>query len=67
LRAARRSLDTLIARYIARLGEDDLNRTIRYLTFVKPQTIEQALSPALDHFSTTRPITAARPMPCSPA
>ena len=50
LRAARQRLDTLIFRYIAGLDEDDLNRTVRYRTFVKPQTTEQALSPALDHF-----------------
>ena len=50
LRAARRSQDTLISRYIDRLSEDDLNRIIRYRTIVNPQTIEQALAPALDHF-----------------
>lgn len=50
LRAARQSQDTLIGRYIAHLSEDDLNRTIRYRTVVNPATIEQALSPALDHF-----------------
>jgi uncharacterized damage-inducible protein DinB len=50
LHAARRSQDTLIAGYIAGLDEDDLSRTIRYRTVVKPQTIEQVLSPALDHF-----------------
>lgn len=50
LRAARRSQDTLISRYIDGLSEDDLNRTIRYRTVVNPQTIEQALAPALDHF-----------------
>lgn len=50
LRAARRSQDVLISRYIARLNGDDLNRTIRYRTVVNPQTIEQTLAPALDHF-----------------
>ena len=50
LRAARRSQDTLIARYIERLSESDLTRVIRYRTVVNPQTIEQALAPALDHF-----------------
>ena len=50
LRAARHSEDTRISRYIARLSEDDLMRTIRYRTMVNPQTIEQVLSPALDHF-----------------
>src|SRR5665213_1048628 len=50
LRTARQTEDTLINRYIARLSEDDLNRTIRYNSFVNPQTIEQALAPALDHF-----------------
>jgi uncharacterized damage-inducible protein DinB len=48
--AARRSADTLISRYIGQLSEDDLNRSIRYRTVVNPQTIEQALAPALDHF-----------------
>jgi uncharacterized damage-inducible protein DinB len=50
LRAARRSQDTLIGRYIDRLSDDDLNRSIRFQTFVNPQTIEQPLAPALDHF-----------------
>jgi uncharacterized damage-inducible protein DinB len=50
LRAARRSEDTRIGRYIDRLDEDDLNRSIRYLTVVNPQSIEQGLAPALDHF-----------------
>jgi uncharacterized damage-inducible protein DinB len=50
LRAARRSEDTLISRYIARLSNNDLIGTIRFRTFVKPQTVEQALAPALDHF-----------------
>jgi uncharacterized damage-inducible protein DinB len=50
LRAARRSQDTLIGRYIDRLSEDDLLRPLRYRTVVNPQTIEQPLAPALDHF-----------------
>ena len=50
LRAARRSQDTLISRYIDRLSEDDLNGTLRFRTIVNPQTIEQTLAPALDHF-----------------
>jgi uncharacterized damage-inducible protein DinB len=50
LRAARVSEDVKIVRYVDRLSEADLAGTIRYRTFVRPQTIEQALSPALDHF-----------------
>jgi uncharacterized damage-inducible protein DinB len=50
LRAARRSEDTLISRYIARLSDSDLVGTIRYRTFVWPADIEQPLAPALDHF-----------------
>jgi uncharacterized damage-inducible protein DinB len=50
LRAARRSEDTLISRYIARLSDGDLVGTIRYRTFVRPADIEQPLAPALDHF-----------------
>jgi uncharacterized damage-inducible protein DinB len=50
LRAARRSMDELISRYVGRLDEAALNGVIRYRTFVRPQTIEQALAPALDHF-----------------
>ena len=50
LRKARQSEDIRISRYVAALSEDDLNRAIRYRTFVNPQTVEQALSPALDHF-----------------
>ena len=49
LRAARRK-DTLISRYVERLSEADLDGTLRYKTVVRPQTIEQALAPALDHF-----------------
>jgi uncharacterized damage-inducible protein DinB len=50
LRAARRSLDGLINRYIDNLDKRALSGTIRYRTVVKPQEIEQPLSPALDHF-----------------
>ena len=50
LTAARVSQDTLINRYIARLSDDDLNGVLRYRTVVNPQTIEQTLAPALDHF-----------------
>jgi len=50
LRAARRSQDTLIVRYVDGLSEEALAGTIRYRTLVDPRTIEQALSPALDHF-----------------
>ena len=50
LRAARRSQDVLIARYIDRLDNEALNGTFRYRTIVKPQQIEQPLGPALDHF-----------------
>jgi len=50
LRAARRSQDTLISRYIDNLSEDALLGTLRYRTIVNPQTVEQPLAPALDHF-----------------
>jgi uncharacterized damage-inducible protein DinB len=50
LRAARQSQDTLISRYIDRLSDADLNGVVRYRTMVNPQTIEQTLAPALDHF-----------------
>ena len=50
LQAARRSQDTLISRYVARLSEADLAGTIRYRTIVNPVEIVQTLSPALDHF-----------------
>jgi uncharacterized damage-inducible protein DinB len=50
LREARRKEDTLISRYIDRLSEEDLKGTLRYKTVVRPQVIEQALAPALDHF-----------------
>lgn len=50
LRAARRTQDTLISRYIDGLSEANLTGTLRYRTVTNPQTIEQALAPALDHF-----------------
>ncbi|MDO8876927.1 MAG: DinB family protein [Pseudolabrys sp.] len=50
LRAARRSQDVLINRYIDNLDDRMLTGTITYKTVVKPQTIEQPLAPALDHF-----------------
>ena len=50
LRAARRSEDTLISRYIARLSDSDLAGVLRYRTVVRPVDIEQPLAPALDHF-----------------
>ena len=50
LREARRAEDERIARYIETLSEADLAGTIRYRTISNPATIEQELSPALDHF-----------------
>ena len=50
LRAARRAEDERIGRYIESLSEADLSDTIRFRTFVQPETIEQPLAPALDHF-----------------
>lgn len=50
LRAARRLEDERISGYIGALREDDLTKTIRFRTVVNPQTIEQVLAPALDHF-----------------
>ena len=50
LRAERRKQDTLIARYVERLSEEDLKGSLRYTTVVRPQTLEQPLMPALDHF-----------------
>jgi uncharacterized damage-inducible protein DinB len=50
LRAARRIQDTLISRYIEDLSDSDINGALRYRTVVNPQTIEQTLAPALDHF-----------------
>jgi len=50
LRAARRVQDTLITRYIDGLSESDLLGALRYRTVVRPQSIEQPLAPALDHF-----------------
>jgi uncharacterized damage-inducible protein DinB len=50
LRAARRSEDAGISRYVESLSDDDLGRKIRYRTLSNPADIEQVLSPALDHF-----------------
>jgi uncharacterized damage-inducible protein DinB len=50
LRAARRLEDERISAYISALREEDLAKTIRFRTVVNPQTIEQVLAPALDHF-----------------
>ena len=50
LRSARRKEDVLINRYTARLTDSDLLGMLRYRTVVRPQTIEQPLAPALDHF-----------------
>ncbi|MFN3659174.1 MAG: DinB family protein [Pseudolabrys sp.] len=50
LRAARVSEDARIVRYVDRLSEADLAGALRYRTVVNPQTIEQPLMPALDHF-----------------
>jgi uncharacterized damage-inducible protein DinB len=50
LRAARRSQDVLINRYIDNLDDRALSGTLTYRTVVNPQTIEQPLAPALDHF-----------------
>lgn len=50
LRVARRSQDVLINRYIDNLDEQALAGTITYKTVTNPQTIQQPLAPALDHF-----------------
>lgn len=50
LRAARRAEDERIARYVEGLSDADFGRPLRYLTITNPTTIEQDLSPALDHF-----------------
>ncbi len=50
LRAARRSQDVLINRYIDNLDDQALSGTLTYRSVVNPQTIEQPLAPALDHF-----------------
>ncbi|MDB5598200.1 MAG: diguanylate cyclase [Xanthobacteraceae bacterium] len=50
LRGARQAEDVRIAQYIDGLSETDLAGRLRYLTIVKPRTIEQDLWPALDHF-----------------
>ncbi len=50
LRAARRLEDDRINAYVSALRDEDLVKTIRFRTVVNPQTIEQVLAPALDHF-----------------
>ena len=50
LRAARRSEDMRIVGYVEGLSTSDLEGHIRYQTITNPQTIEQRLAPALDHF-----------------
>ena len=50
LRAARRTQDVLINRYIGNLDDQALSGTLTYRTVVNPQTIKQTLAPALDHF-----------------
>jgi uncharacterized damage-inducible protein DinB len=50
LRAARRAEDARISRYVSALSDAHLAGTIRFRTFVRPQNVEQDLSPALDHF-----------------
>ena len=50
LRDARHREDVKIVRYVGSLSNADLMGTIRYRTVVRPQTIEQPLAPALDHF-----------------
>jgi len=50
LRDARRTQDALISRYIDGLSDADLTGMLRYRTVTNPQTIEQPLAPALDHF-----------------
>ena len=50
LRAARTIEDARISAYIEGLSEADLAGTLRYRTVVRPQDIEQPLSPTLDHF-----------------
>jgi uncharacterized damage-inducible protein DinB len=51
LRAARRTQDVLINRYIDNLDEQALSGMFTYRTVTAPQrTVEQPLAPALDHF-----------------
>ncbi len=50
LRIARRAEDERIAAYIEGLSDGDLAGRLRYRTITNPATIEQELSPALDHF-----------------
>ena len=50
LRAARQAEDERIVAYIDGLSEGDLAGRLSYRTITNPQTIEQDLAPALDHF-----------------
>jgi uncharacterized damage-inducible protein DinB len=50
LRAARRSEDERIIRFVDGLSEADLAGHIRYRTITNPQDIEQPMAPALAHF-----------------
>jgi uncharacterized damage-inducible protein DinB len=50
LRVARRAEDERISHYAASLSDIQLAGTLRFRTFVNPQTVEQQLEPALDHF-----------------
>jgi uncharacterized damage-inducible protein DinB len=50
LRAARRTEDARIGRYVASLTAQDLAGTVRYRTIRNPAEIEQQLPPLLIHF-----------------
>jgi uncharacterized damage-inducible protein DinB len=50
LRDARQAEDARIIGYVDGLTDDDFKGRLRYRTLSNPATIEQALSPALDHF-----------------
>lgn len=50
LRAARQNEDQRILRFIEGLSAPDLSKRIRFRTISNPQTLEQDLAPALDHF-----------------
>jgi uncharacterized damage-inducible protein DinB len=50
LRAARRAEDDRIVDYVEGLSETDLAGRLVYRTISNPRSIEQELSPALDHF-----------------
>jgi uncharacterized damage-inducible protein DinB len=67
LRAARRSEDTLIGRYIARLSDSDLLGTLRYRTVVRPSRSSSRWRRRSTISSTTRPTIAARRTRCCPA